>query len=158
MSATTAPRVIAHGTENAYRYHGCRCDECRAGRAERVRARRAERRAGQPPQPRKRRPLPEHGTPARYQRGCRCDECREARREQNRKYKERKRTGEQAPRPQSVLPPPCERLHAEAVLDLLDARARVLEKAVARRHPGAAQRRVEVLQLLAALKRHGVTR
>lgn len=158
MSATTEPRVLAHGTETTYRYYGCRCEECRAGRAERARARRLEIAAGQPPRPRKRRPVPDHGTPARYQRGCRCDECREARREQNRAYKERKRTGAPAPVHRCPVPAPCERLHAEAVLDVLEARARVLEKAVARRHPGAAQRRVEVLQLLAALKRHGVTR
>lgn len=158
MSAATPARVVKHGTENAYRYYGCRCEECRAGRAERARAHRLKRRAEQPPAPRKYRPVPEHGTTARYQRGCRCDECRRARREQNREYKERKRTGEPARRPRAVLPPPCERLHAEAVLDLLDARARVLEKAVARRHPAAAQRRLEVLQLRAALERHGITR
>ncbi|MGP4975835.1 hypothetical protein [Brachybacterium tyrofermentans] len=26
-------RPLVHGTETAYRKHGCRCDECRAGRA-----------------------------------------------------------------------------------------------------------------------------
>lgn len=150
--------AIAHGTESAYRGHGCRCEQCRAGRAERARARRLERAAEQPPRPRKPRPVPAHGTPARYQRGCRCEDCRLARAEQMRTYRDRKRTGEVAPRYRRPAPAPCERLHAEAVLDLLDARARVLEKAVARRHPGAAQRRVEVLQLRAALERHGITR
>ena len=147
--------TLAHGTENAYRNHGCRCDECRAGRAERARSARAKR-----PRPaREPRPLPEHGTTARYQRGCRCDECREARAEEMRAYRARRRAGETKPRrPRAPAPAPCEHLHADAVLDVLEARARVLEKATARRHPGAAQRRVEVLQLLAALKRHGVTR
>lgn len=155
----TAPApTFEHGTENGYRYYGCRCDQCRAGRAERARARRLELAAERPPRPRRRRPLPEHGTPARYQRGCRCDQCRQARTEQNRAYRARKRTGEPLPAHRCPVPAPCDRLHAEAVLDLLDARARVLEKAVARRHPGAAQRRVEVLQLRAALERHGITR
>ena len=153
MSAPARP--LSHGTENAYRNHGCRCDQCRAGRAERARAARAKR-----PRPaREPRPLPEHGTTARYQRGCRCDECREARAEEMRAYRARRRAGETAPyRRRAPVPAPCERLHADAVLDVLEARARVLEKAVSRRHPGAAQRRIEVLQLLAALKRHGVTR
>lgn len=108
---------------------------------------------------RTRRPAPEHGTPARYQRGCRCDECREARADQARAYRGRRLAGETAPYARRApVPAPCEHLHADAVLDVLEARARVLEKAVSRRHPGAAQRRIEVLQLLAALKRHGVTR
>ena len=110
MSAPARP--LSHGTENAYRHRGCRCDECRAGRADQMRAYRGRHLAG------------ETATYAR----------------------------------RAPVPAPCERLHADAVLDVLEARARVLEKAVARRHPGAAQRRVEVLQLLAALKRHGVTR
>lgn len=156
MSAP-APTFV-HGTENGYRYHGCRCDECRAGRSDRARARRLERLAEQPPRPRKRRPLPAHGTPARYQRGCRCDECRRARRDQNREYRARQRGGEPTRTYSRPEPAPCDRLHADGVLGLLEQRARVLEKAVARRHPGAAQRRVEVLQLLAALKRHGITR
>ena len=153
MSAPARP--LSHGTENAYRHRGCRCDECRAGRAERARAARAKR-----PRPaREPRPLPEHGTTARYQRGCRCDECREARAEEMRAYRARRRAGETTPyRRRAPGPASCERLHADAVLDVLEARARVLEKAVSRRHPGAAQRRIEVLQLLAALKRHGVTR
>ena len=33
--------TITHGTESGYSWHGCRCDECRAGRAARVRERRA---------------------------------------------------------------------------------------------------------------------
>lgn len=153
MSAPARP--LSHGTENAYRNHGCRCDECRAGRAARARARREAR-----PRPdRKPRPAPEHGTTARYGRGCRCDECRQARSDQMRTYRARHRAGETTPRTRRAPEPaPCEHLHADAVLDVLEARARVLEKATARRHPGAAQRRVEVLQLLAALKRHGVTR
>lgn len=149
---------LTHGSETAYGYHGCRCEECRAGRAERVRARRLARRASEPRPARKPRPVPEHGTPARYQRGCRCDDCRRARREQNREYRARQQAGEPKRTYYKPAPAPCDRLHADAVLDLLDARARVLEKAVARRHPGAAQRRVEVLQLRAALARHGVTR
>lgn len=107
---------------------------------------------------RTRRPAPEHGTPARYQRGCRCDDCRRARREQNREYRARQQSGEPKRTYYKPGPAPCDRTHADGVLNLLEQRARVLEKAVARRHPGAAQRRVEVLQLLAALKRHGVTR
>jgi hypothetical protein len=73
-------------------------------------------------------------------------------------YRESKRTGEPVSPHRRPAPAPCDRIHADAVLDLLDKRARVLEKAVARRQPGAAQRRVEVLQLRAALERHGVTR
>lgn len=106
-----------------------------------------------------------HGTTTGYSRGCRCDDCRYAKSVSNRAHRERRRLGTVGDRPgprtmpaPAPAPTPCERLHADAVLDLLDARARVLEKAVARRHPGAAQRRVEVLQLRAALERHGMTR
>lgn len=152
MSAVAA---VEHGTETAYRWHGCRCDACREHRA-------AAHRASYTPKPRApREPAPiAHGTPRGYQRGCRCDECREARSEQAREYRTRRaaRDGATPPKPRKAAAEPCERLHADAVLDLLERRARALELAVIKGHPGAQHRRVEVLQLLGELKRHGVTR
>lgn len=66
---------------NAYRYHGCRCDECRAGWAEwqrNLRAQRAESVA-------RRTDLP-HGTRSTYvNHGCRCDACYQAQSEANRR-------------------------------------------------------------------------
>lgn len=149
----SAPAAVKHGTETAYRWHGCRCDECRAARA-------AAGRARYTPVPRKAPKPITHGTSRGYDRGCRCDECREARTEYTRDYRARRnaREGKPAPKPRTPAPEPCERLHADAVLDLLERRARALELAVIKGHPGAQQRRVEVLQLLGALKRHGVTR
>lgn len=151
-------RTLTHGTQTGYAYHRCRCADCtdahrlaEAGR----RARRAARLAADQDIP--------HGKPNGYSTfGCRCEPCRQAISEYRRDLRQRRKNGDPirklAPRRPAPAPPECERLHADAVLDVLEARARVLEKAVARRHPGAAQRRVEVLQLLAALNRHGVTR
>jgi len=153
----TATAAVEHGTETAYRWHGCRCDECREHRA-------AAHRASYTPKPRPpREPAPiAHGTPRGYGRGCRCDECREARAEQARAYRTRRAERDGFAAPQRRRKPaeqaPCERLHADAVLDLLERRARALELAVIKGHPGAQHRRVEVLQLLGELKRHGVTR
>jgi hypothetical protein len=59
-----------HGL-SAYRY-GCRCAECRAANAAH---RRIWWRRHHPP-----RPVPDHGTRARFQRGCTCPLCVEANR------------------------------------------------------------------------------
>ena len=37
------------------------------------------------------RPMPNHGTEARYARGCRCDACRATHAERNRQYRNRKK-------------------------------------------------------------------
>ena len=70
MTATTGrpAKPLEHGSETAYRYYGCRCDECRAGRSTRARKRYT-----------KRTPKPKHGTVSMYNyRKCRCDACRAA--------------------------------------------------------------------------------
>lgn len=69
--------AVKHGTESAYRYHGCRCPECRKGRADRARILNARKRKQRKPAPR---PASfEHGTVSGYvYRGCRCQQCREA--------------------------------------------------------------------------------
>ena len=146
-------RTMTHGTQSGYKHHGCRCAECRAAHA----AAERRRRAGRPRPARKPRPVPEHGTSARYARGCRCDDCRAARAAQNRACRARQRGVEPTPAPAAPAPAPCELVHASAVIPLLERRLRILDKCVARRTPGAAGRRDEIRQLLAALKRHGVT-
>ena len=156
--------TITHGTESGYSWHGCRCDECRAGRAARVRERKAGiLRAERKPQPK--RPLPDHGSTGRYARGCRCDKCRFANAERAREYRTNRRTEAGLPPAarRRTVPTPCTRTHADAVLDLLEARARALTvtaAAGARSRAGAEAktRRAEVRELLAALTAAGVTR
>lgn len=82
----TVTRPITHGTESGYSYHGCRCEQCRAGRASRARAYNAA-----SPKPRKRRKPTEikHGTLNAYNnRGCRCEPCRAAGSDYRRKRRE----------------------------------------------------------------------
>lgn len=66
---SVAPRC-EHGTDNSYRYYGCRCSTCSHAAARRAQERRSAR---------LQRPVPDllHGTPAGYfSRGCRCEACR----------------------------------------------------------------------------------
>lgn len=75
-----------HGTTTGYRYHRCRCDECRtAHAAECSRWRQEQRRRGVPAD------VP-HGYESTYNNyGCRCDECVEAKSYYNqRRYQQKK--------------------------------------------------------------------
>lgn len=141
MSATMSPADLTHGTESAYRYHGCRCEPCRAGRAERARAYNARR-----PRPqrkaRKRRPI-EHGTIYAYTTyQCRCSECREARAAYQRDYRARLAGAQTAPRASRATPAPA---HPE-VRALLRSRLRALSVAPSTIETRA--RRAEVRSLL----------
>jgi hypothetical protein len=62
-------RPYVHGTDRSYEYGGCRCDDCRAAHAERVKRNRAERLAAG---------SLTHGTRSAWDAGCRCAECRDA--------------------------------------------------------------------------------
>lgn len=68
----TNPDDPRHGTINAYSYHGCRCDRCKAAQKESVAAARDRRQNGE---------IPEHvhGTENGYSNyRCRCDRCKDA--------------------------------------------------------------------------------
>lgn len=69
--------MSAHGTTACY-YAGCRCDDCRAAKRDRVAANRAKAKArgfaGL-----------KHGARSAYDAGCRCRPCRRARAEINRR-------------------------------------------------------------------------
>jgi len=73
-------RPITHGM-SGYR-RGCRCDECKASRAQYAREWRARQPKREKPEPQgmKDRTLKEwmHGSQTGYVYGCRCDRCREA--------------------------------------------------------------------------------
>lgn len=57
-----------HGTVHMYEKYGCRCDQCRAALAAKLREYRSTRLKGKPPL--------RHGTRNAYERHqCRCDEC-----------------------------------------------------------------------------------
>jgi hypothetical protein len=84
--------AIQHGTYNAYRNRGCRCDACRTAHTDYCRT---HQKAGYERVPcacgKTKRPdavkcracrnaevAADHGTESKYSAGCRCDECREA--------------------------------------------------------------------------------
>ena len=81
----------AHGTVSRYRYHKCRCDDCR--RANRLQKRR-ERHNGEDG-PEHGMKTAQHGTRSKYvSGGCRCGLCKEANRiYQREKMKERRALG-----------------------------------------------------------------
>ena len=59
-----------HGTAGGYRNHLCRCPDCRAAHAQRIRKQQQRRRGTEPPQ---------HGTENGYLHyGCRCRACTDA--------------------------------------------------------------------------------
>jgi hypothetical protein len=62
-----AVKPYLHGTDRSYEYGGCRCDDCRAAHAERVKRNRAERLAAG---------NLTHGARSAWDAGCRCPECR----------------------------------------------------------------------------------
>lgn len=77
-------KPIQHGTGNGYKYHGCRCDDCRAANTREMNELRN-----------RDKPVPpnSHGTTAGYQYyRCRCEKClihwRLRQQEYNRKYRE----------------------------------------------------------------------
>lgn len=76
-----------HGS-SGYTNHKCRCPVCRAGHAEMVAARRAERRASHPED----NPLLDHGNYNTYINwGCKCAPCRTAHLANNRRYRNRRK-------------------------------------------------------------------
>lgn len=65
-----------HGTWSGYAYYKCRCQACvEAGRLYGIQRRQGKETATELLTPR---PVPEHGTRARYARGCGCEPCRVA--------------------------------------------------------------------------------
>jgi hypothetical protein len=66
-----APRSYVHGTNYAYEYAGCRCDQCCAFQRERVARNRADRLADG---------RLTHGTRSAWDAGCRCLACLDRRR------------------------------------------------------------------------------
>lgn len=68
----TNPDDPRHGTINAYGYHGCRCDRCKAANTEAQQEARDRRQLAEVP--------PEvHGTENGYSNyRCRCDRCKAA--------------------------------------------------------------------------------
>jgi hypothetical protein len=92
MAARHTPpgELPKHGTVSRYRYHKCRCDDCR--RANRLLKRR-ERHEGQDG-PEFGMKTAQHGTRSKYVRGCRCGLCKEANRiYQREKMAERRAEG-----------------------------------------------------------------
>jgi hypothetical protein len=68
----TVLKVIEHGTANAYRHRGCRCDRCRAAWARKSADVRERARGALIP-------AKVHGTRNGYQHyGCRCRRCTDA--------------------------------------------------------------------------------
>lgn len=65
------------GTAYGWYTLGCKCPECEA--AAKVKKRK-HRPSGRKPGENAEKPLPDHGTRARYARGCKCSECTEANR------------------------------------------------------------------------------
>lgn len=162
MSAAT---VIPHGTESGYKWHGCSCADCRAAHAAGERRRRDARRARLAADP-----SVAHGSVEGYRAGCRCPECTayavasqhgktngkckcpecaSARAEWLKARRDRRREARLAEQAAAT----CERVHADAVLELLERRARALELGVRRGNLDARYRRLEVLQLLGEIKR-----
>lgn len=72
---TLAPDDPRHGTANAFRWHRCRCEPCRAASAKQDRDYRAFKKASGPPPPGD----PRHGKRSTYSEWrCRCELCCEA--------------------------------------------------------------------------------
>lgn len=67
--ATALQKTLEHGRVGTYKYHGCRCDECRQANTEYARqyARHGKK------------THPQHGLTGYQRRGCRCDICQAAR-------------------------------------------------------------------------------
>lgn len=154
-------RPLVHGTETAYRNRGCRCDECRAGRAARAREYNARKpRKARKPRPRK--PIV-HGSIYAYTTyQCRCDECRAGRAAYQRDYRARLAAGTVTPathrgqRRLAPAPAPIEGTDLAAVTALLESRARALALPAAGRGALALEartRRAEVLALQSAIAR-----
>jgi hypothetical protein len=68
-----------HGTLSRYRYHRCRCDDCRHANTI---AKRVER-TGDPTRGLR---VAQHGTRTKYVKGCRCGLCKGANRTYQRDY------------------------------------------------------------------------
>lgn len=75
MAARKTPpgAIPAHGTISRYRYHKCRCDDCRHANTI---SKRVER-TGDPTAGMK---TAQHGSRSKYVRGCRCGLCKSANR------------------------------------------------------------------------------
>jgi hypothetical protein len=74
-----------HGTINAYKNHGCRCDKCKQAIADYQREYYQKKTKGISTRKYDLTPVdpddpddPRHGTVNGYRKGCRCDECKQA--------------------------------------------------------------------------------
>lgn len=79
---------LKHGYYSTYTNYGCRCDACKAARAEHMRDYRARLQATTQPSE-----IPHGAETAYVDYGCRCAVCRAANAAARRKYRARKRLG-----------------------------------------------------------------